>query len=368
MSNNTSVLEISLTAIKHNLWYFRTKIQESTKLLVVIKAFAYGSDSVAVGKILENQKVDYLAVAYVDEGITLRKANIKLPILVLHPQLENFESLITYKLEPNLYNFRTLTQFIEIVNSKNIKDYPVHIKIDSGMNRIGFKKNDIAHLESILQNQEKLKIVSFYSHLAASEDRNAKEFTKQQIKTFNEICNSLNTSLNYTPLKHISNTSGILNYPEAQFDMVRLGIGFYGFGNSDKETALLKNVCNLKTTISQIKFLEKGESVGYNRGYVATKPTKIGIIPIGYADGLNRNLSNSVGSVYLGNIKIPIIGTICMDMTMINITDIDCKEGDEIIIFNHQDHVLELGNKTNTIPYEILTSISQRILRKIIKN
>jgi len=365
MSNNPTVLEISLTAIKHNLKYFQSKIQESTKLLVVIKAFAYGSDSIAIAKFLEKQNVDYLAVAYTDEGVSLRKANINLPILVLHPQVENFERLITYNLEPNLYNFRSLNQFIGIAKSKNLKEYPIHIKIDSGMNRLGFKKNDLLHLQSILQNLEGLKVVSIYSHLASSDELNEQDFTKLQIVTFNKICDSLFTTLNYKPLKHISNTSGIINYPEAQFDMVRLGIGFYGFGNDSIETGRLKNVCNLKTKISQIQFLEKGDTVSYHRKFVAKKSTKIGILPLGYADGLNRNLSNSVGSVYIKDQKISIVGTICMDITMIDITGIDCKEGDEVIIFNHQDHVLEMANKTTTIPYEILTSISQRVLRKV---
>ncbi len=366
MSNNPTVLEIDTSAIKHNLQYFKSKIHEATKLLVVIKAFAYGSNAVAIAKILEQQNVDYLAVAYTEEGVALRKANIKLPILVLHPQVENFESLINYNLEPSLYNFKSLNYFIAIAAIKKLKNYPIHIKINSGMNRLGFKENDITQLTSIIQNLENLKLVSYYSHLAASEDKNEQEFTNYQINTYNKITNTLNKSLSYTPLKHISNTSGIINYPEAQFDMVRLGIGFYGFGNDKLETTKLKNVCNLKTKISQIQLLEKGETVGYNRKFTAKENTKIGIIPLGYADGLNRNLGPSIGSVYLNNQKVPIIGKICMDMTTIDLSGIHCEEGDEVIIFNHQDHILDLAKKTTTIPYEILTSISQRVRRKII--
>lgn len=366
MNNNPTVLEIDISAIKHNLRYFKSKINESTKLLVVIKAFGYGSDAIAIAKILEKEDVDYLAVAYTDEGVALRKANIKLPILVLHPQIENFETLIAFKLEPNLYNFRTLNQFIAIAAHHQLQDYPIHIKINSGMNRLGFKEHELTHLTSIIQNLKNLKIASFYSHLAASEDHDEKSFTIQQIESFKKSTKQLSNCLNYKPLKHISNTSAIVNYPEAQFDMVRLGIGFYGFGNKPSETLQLKNVCSLKTKISQIQHIEKGETVGYTRSYKAKKDSKIGILPIGYADGLSRNLSNGVGSVYIKNQKTPIIGKISMDITIIDLNGIDCKEGDEVVIFNHQDHILELANKTTTIAYEILSSISQRVNRKVV--
>ncbi len=366
MSNNPTVLEIDTSAIKHNLQYFKSKIQECTKLMVVIKAFAYGSDAIAIAKILEQQNVDYLAVANTEEGIDLRKANIKLPILILHPQIENFESLIHYNLEPNLYNFRSLEQFITLAHKTNLKNYPIHIKINSGMNRLGFKENDLEKLVSILQNLENLKVVSYYSHLAASEDENEKEFTNNQINLFNKVTHYLDKYLKYKPLKHIANTSGILNFANSEFDMVRLGIGFYGFGNDILETTKLKNVCNLKTKISQIQLLEKGETAGYNRKFIGKENTKIGIIPLGYADGLNRNLGSSIGSVYIKNQKIPITGTICMDMTTIDLSGVNCEEGDEVIIFNHQDHILDLAKKTTTISYEILTSISQRVRRKII--
>jgi len=366
MSKNPTVLEIDIEAVKNNLQYFRSKIKDSTKILVVIKAFAYGSDSIIIANILEQQKVDYLAVAYADEGVALRKANINLPILVLHPQIENFDEIISYNLEPNLYNFRALNSFRSAVKKASVTNYPVHIKINSGMNRLGFKENEIPQLKSELQGINDLKIISFYSHFAASEDLNEFEFSKQQVAFFERACISLNQNLPYTPLRHISNTSGIINYPEAQFDMVRLGIGVYGFGNDKKETSQLKNVCNLKTKISQIQHISKGETVSYNRRFIAKKNTEIGIIPLGYADGLKRNLGNGIAYVFVKNQKVPIVGSICMDMTLIDVTEIDCKEGDEVIIFNHQDHILDFAKKTTTIPYEILTSISQRVERKVI--
>ncbi|MCD6544007.1 MAG: alanine racemase [Flavobacteriaceae bacterium] len=366
MNNNPTVLEIDAKAVEHNIRYFRSKLKEATKLLVVIKAFAYGSDSILIGKLLEQQKVDYLAVAYTDEGIALRNAKIKLPILILHPQIENFDRIIAYDLEPNLYSFRTLSDFYSRVKKTKLKNYPVHIKINSGMNRLGFQEKDIPQLKTNIQEYSNLNIISFYSHFAASEDANEENFTKQQMDQFDKISSSLSSVLSYSPLKHISNTSGIINFAEAQFDMVRLGIGLYGFGNAEIETANLKNVCNLKTKISQIQHISIGETVSYNRRFTAKKPTKIAILPIGYADGLNRNLGNGLAFVFVKNQKARIVGTICMDMTMIDITDVECKEGDEVVIFNHQDHILDLAKTTNTIPYEILTSISQRVNRKLI--
>ncbi|MEN8125202.1 MAG: alanine racemase [Bacteroidota bacterium] len=366
MNNSPTVLEIDSKAIQHNLRYFKSKINLQTKLMVVIKAFAYGSDSVAVAKVLEKEKIDYLAVAYTNEGVVLRKAGIKLPILVLHPQLENFENIIDYRLEPNLYSFKSFLYFKRLAGDRNLKDYPVHIKLNSGMNRLGFKMNDLKKLQNVLLDLDHLKISSIYSHLAASEDFLEREFTQQQISDFNKMSEALIDVLNYKPLRHISNTSGIINYPEAQFDMVRLGIGFYGFGNDDLETKKLKNVCNLKTKISQIQNINKGETVSYNRKFKAKKLSKIAIIPIGYADGINRALSNGKGYVTINDQKAPIAGTVCMDIIMADITKIDCKEGDEVIVFNHQDHVLDLAKSTNTIPYEILTSISQRVRRNTI--
>ena len=366
MDNSPTVLEIDSKAIQHNLRYFNSKLNSKTKLLVVIKAFAYGSDSVSIASILGKEKVDYLAVAYTNEGVVLREAGISLPILVLHPQIENFENIIDSNLEPNLYNFQTLQSFSKLVKEKNLNHYPVHIKINSGMNRLGFKINDLKKLKSSLIELRNLKIKSIYSHLAASEDSQENKFTEQQISDFGQVSQNLIDVLSYKPLRHILNTSGIINYPEAQFDMVRLGIGFYGFGNDKLETQKLKNVCNLKTKISQIQHIDKGETVSYNRKFKALEHSKIAIIPLGYADGINRALGNGKGYVIINNQKAPIAGIVCMDIIMIDITKIKCKEGDDVIVFNHQEHILDFAKSTNTIPYEILTSISQRVRRKIV--
>ena len=364
MNNSPTVLQIDSKAISHNLQYFRSKLKSKTRLMLVIKAFAYGSDPVSVAKILEKENIDYLAVAYTHEGVYLRKSGIDLPILVLHPQTECFSDVVTYNLEPDLYDLHYFDAFLDHAKKRGLKDYPVHIKINTGMNRLGFKASGLDELSKKMTDQGFLKIKSVYSHLAASEDPEEEVFTLRQIELFSDMYNKLTRSLPYKPLKHIANTSGILNYPEAHFDMVRLGIGFYGFGNNKAETAKLKNVCNLFSKISQIQVIEKGETVSYNRRFKAKRRSKIAVIPLGYADGINRSLKNAY--VTINGQRAYIAGTICMDIFMVDVTDIDCKTGDKVIIFDHQDQIMEFAKQTQTIPYEILTSISQRVRRKII--
>ncbi len=359
--SNASILEINTSAIKHNLEHFKSKLLINTKILVVVKAFAYGSDSVILSEILDNEIVDYLAVAYTDEGILLRKSGIRLPILVLHPQTLNFEELIAYNLEPNIYSKYILAAFLKVTNAKNIIDYPIHLKFNTGLNRLGFSINDASEILSIINNDNSVKIASVFSHLAASEDLNEKPFTDNQITSFIKVKNLVNNSLNYSPLFHLLNTSGILNFTDAQFDMVRLGIGIYGFDNVSNDNLL--NVLTLKSIISQIHLLNKGVSVGYNRAFLTDKNTKTATIPIGHADGISRDLGNGVGYVIINNSKAPIIGNVCMDMIMVDVTNIDCKEGDSVILFNSQKMIEEIAKKLNTIPYELLTMISQRVKR-----
>ncbi|MFD1315332.1 alanine racemase [Namhaeicola litoreus] len=365
MNNSPTVLEIHSKAIKHNLLYFQSKLQSKTRTLVVIKAFSYGSDAIEIAKILEGQHVDYLAVSYASEGIELRNAGIILPILILHAQIENFDKIIEYNLEPAIYSQRSLKLFIERCEHVN-EPYAIHIKINSGMNRLGFKMEDRAGLMSILiPAKERVKVKSTFSHLASSEDKTSKEFTMSQIIYFNDFAEKISIDLGYKPMKHICNSSGILQYPEAHFDMVRIGIGLYGFANIPEETKRLKNTHFLKTKISQIQHLDKGESVGYNQSYRVERPSRIATLSLGYADGLKRVWSNSGISVSVNQYLAPIVGKICMCITMIDVTDIDCKEGDEVIIFKTQDQILELASKAQTIPYEILTSISQRVRREL---
>ena len=365
INNHVTVLEIDGNALEHNLNYFKQKLNPTTKILAVVKAFGYGSDGVQVAQFLQD-KVDYFAVAYAHEGAALREADVKTPILVLHPQIPNLQTLIDYKLEPNLYNFKIFDAFLKLADEKLLMNYPIHIKFNTGLNRLGFWHTDIAAIISSLQKNNHVKVQSLFSHLAASEDLEEREFTVNQLNNFAYIAKQFYKHLDYEPMLHILNTSGVVNYAKAQFDMVRVGIGLYGFGNDEKETAQLKNTHNLKSIISQIHLIEPGETVGYNRAFVAKSATKSATIPVGHADGLSRKLGNRKGYVLINNKKAKIIGNVCMDMIMVDVTKIDCKEGDEVIVFNSQEMIQNMANAEETIVYETLTAISQRI-KKVLK-
>ncbi|SHG84672.1 alanine racemase [Winogradskyella jejuensis] len=362
-----TILELHFDALTHNYNYLKSKLKPETKFLAVVKAFAYGSDSIEVAKHLETLAVDYFAVAYTSEGVALRDAGITTPILVLHPQVINFKTIIERCLEPSIYSPRILKTFIEIAEQENQKNYPVHIKFNTGLNRLGFWHNDIEFIVNQLKNTSSIVAKSLFSHLAASEDENEKDFTLKQIEDFKNIASNFETQIGYQPWFHLCNTSGVINYPEAHFNMVRCGIGLYGFGNSAKEDQNLKPIAKLKSIISQIHLIEKNETVGYNRAYKAKGFEKTATIPIGHADGISRQFGNKKGFVFINGQKAPIIGNVCMDMIMVNITNIDCKEGDEVIVFDGNYKASTLAESANTISYEILTAISQRVKRKIIK-
>ncbi len=358
-----TVLEINLTALGNNYRYLKSKLKKTTQFLGVVKAFAYGSDSVIIAKELETLGVDYLAVAYVNEGVVLRDAGIKSPILVLHPQPENFEIIIDRCLEPNLYNRRVLRHFIKIASQKNQEKYPVHLKVNTGLNRLGFNENEVEEAISEIKETNCIKVSSLFSHLAASEDPKEKAFSESQIKAFKNIALNISNKLGYQPKLHMCNTSGILNYPDAQFDMVRSGIGLYGFSNIPEEQINFIPIATLKSVISQIHSINKGESVGYNRAYKSDKAIKTATIPLGHADGISRAYGNGNGWVTINGSKASIIGNVCMDMMMVNITDIDCKEGDEVIIFGEHHSADILAENIDSISYELLTAISQRVKR-----
>ncbi|MFK2819015.1 alanine racemase [Flavobacteriaceae sp. LMIT009] len=362
-----TVLEINLKALTHNFQYLKSRLADNQKFLAVVKAFAYGSDAQIIAKHLEDIGVDYFAVAYAHEGVALRDSGITKPILVLHPQPVNFETIIDRCLEPNLYSFRTLKEFIKIASTKKQEDYPVHIKFNTGLNRLGFGSDQILAIGNELSSAKVVKVKSVFSHLAASEDLDEKAFSKGQINEFIDISSAFKETLGYKPLLHMCNTSGILNYPEAHFDMVRSGIGLYGFGNSEKESKNLKPIASLKSVVSQIHTIEAGETVGYNRAFLSDARIKTATIPIGHADGLGRQYGNGNGFVFINNKKAFIIGNVCMDMVMVNVTNIDCKEGDEVIIYDHECRADELAASVDTISYELITAISQRIKRSIIK-
>lgn len=363
-----TVLEIDLKALTHNLRFLRSKLKKPTKFLAVVKAFAYGSDAVAIAKRLEQLHIDYFAVAYVSEGVALRNAGITTPILVLHPQVSDFPVLIERCLEPALYSKRSLELFLETAKTHQQKNYPVHIKFNTGLNRLGFRENELIYVLEKLSATNTVRIHSVFSHLAASEDTRERTFTLNQIAAFKKIAGEITAGIGYRPLWHLLNTSGILHYaPEAQFDMVRSGIGLYGFGNAPEHSRKLRPIATLKSIISQIHSIEKGESIGYNRAHKAAGAMRTATLPIGHADGIGRHFGKGKGFVTIHGKKAPIVGNVCMDMLMADVTEIDCKEGDEVIIFDSNNSAETLAENAGTIAYELLTAVSQRVRRIIIE-
>ena len=358
-----TVLEINLNSISHNLSFFKSKLKSTTKMMVMVKAFGYGSGGFEIAKLLEHHKVDYLGVAFADEGISLKNAGIILPIMVLNPETTSFSSIIQHHLEPEIYSLKGLNAFLEIAEKRKLKHFPIHIKLDTGMHRLGFEEENLDELIAVLKDNKFVTVKSILSHMATSDDLEHQEFANSQINLFEKLSTKLMSELEIKPIRHILNTSGISNFPQAQYDMVRLGIGLYGVSNDVVEQKYLQNVGTLKSVISQIRTIQAGESVGYGRRFVAKKTTKIATIPIGYADGISRHWGIGVGFVTINNQKATIVGSICMDMLMVDSTEINCKEGDTVIIFGESPTVTFMANQLQTIPYEILTSISQRVKR-----
>jgi len=358
-----TVLEINLNAISHNLNYYRSKLRPETRLMVMVKAFGYGNGGFEIAKLLEHHKTDYLGVAFADEGIALKNAGIALPIMVLNPENTSFTAIIQHGLEPEIYSIKGLNAFIRTAEQKQLKDYPIHIKLDTGMHRLGFQENNLEELIFTLRSNASVKVASILSHMATSDDLQHKEFALSQIDLFEKLSARLMKELQINPIRHILNTSGIENFAQAQYDMVRLGIGLYGISNDPEEQKFLENVGTLKSIISQLRTIPAGDSVGYGRRFMADKPTKVATIPIGYADGISRHWGNGVGFVTINHRKAPILGSVCMDMLMVDATEIKCKEGDPVTIFGESPTVIHMAQKLGTIPYEILTSISQRVKR-----
>ena len=358
-----TVLEINLNAISHNLNFYKSKLKPETKLMVMVKAFSYGNGGFEIAKLLEHHKTDYLGVAFADEGISLKNAGITLPIMVLNPENTSFSAIIQHGLEPEIYSIKGLNAFLKIAAQKKLENYPIHIKLDTGMHRLGFEQNNINELIFTLKENKFVKVKSILSHLATSDDLLHKDFALSQIALFEQLSSKLMSELKIKPIRHILNTSGISNFPQAQYDMVRLGIGLYGVSNDREEQKFLENVGTLKSIISQIRTIPAGDSVGYGRRFFAEKPTKIATIPIGYADGISRHWGNETGFVTINNKKAKIVGSICMDMLMVDATEIKCKEGDPVVIFGESPTVIYIAEQLKTIPYEILTSISQRVKR-----
>ncbi len=364
MKIHGTVFEINLDALTHNLNFYRSKVGPSTKIMAMVKAFAYGSGSTEVASWLQYHRIDYLAVAYPDEGVVLRQDGIKLPILVLNSDPETFFKVFEFNLEPEIYSLRILKAYINF--KQNV--YPnaktkIHLKIDTGMNRLGFIEDDFEELLQLLIDQRNIEVASIFSHLAGADENEHVAFSKMQIKNFTILSEKIIKRLGYSPLRHICNSAGIVRFPEAKFDMVRLGIGLYGVESSALEPDALQIVGTLKTTISQIKTIQKGDTVGYGRHGKVEKETKIATLAIGYADGYDRGFSKGVGKVMVNGTMCPTIGNVCMDMTMIDVSEAICKEGDQVIIFGQNPSISKLSKSIETIPYEILTGVSERVKR-----
>ena len=360
-----TVLEVNMDALVHNLNFFRSKLNPGVKLMAMVKAFSYGSGSYEIANVLQFHRADYLAVAYADEGVELRKAGIRLPIMVMNPEEQGYEGIFKYGLEPEIYNLRTLELLknsLKRFGKQEAGEVNIHIKLDTGMHRLGF---DEANLHELLQKLSKsgLRVASVFSHLAASDDERHDAFTNRQIETFERMCRQLEQGLGYKFYKHILNTAGITRFAQAQYDMVRLGIGLYGISNLPEEQPFLQHVSTLKSIISQIKRIPEGATIGYNREFKTVRDTQIAIVPVGYADGLSRSLSNGRYSLLVNGEPAPIAGNISMDMCMIDITGIQANEGDEVIIFSPELPITELAKAMHTIPYEVLTGISRRVKR-----
>lgn len=358
-----TVMEIDLNAMASNLREYQKLLNPSTKLMAMVKAFSYGGGSFEIANLLQFHKVDYLAVAYADEGIELRKSGINLPIMVMNAEVSSFDALLQYHLEPVIYSFHLLQLFDGFLKKEALQQFPVHIELETGMNRLGFPANELPSLIEAIRKSS-FKIQTVFSHLAASEELQQDAFTKQQASLFLKAADEIQLSLNYYFLKHIANTAAIIRHPELQLDMVRLGIGLYGIDSSESHKMNLQEVSTLKSTIAQIKVLNDGITVGYNRKGVVRGKSAIATVCIGYADGYSRSLGNGMGKMMVNGRLAPVIGSICMDMTMIDITGIpDVHEGDEVVVFGKSLPVQQVAKWAQTIPYEILTGVSQRVKR-----
>ncbi len=360
-----TVLDVDLDAIVHNFNFYRSKLNPETKLICMVKADGYGAGGGEIAKTLQHHKCDYLAVAIAEEGVYLRKEGIKLPIIVLNPEVNGFDELFNNSLEPEVYNFRILDAFIKEAQKRGITNYPIHLKIDTGMHRLGFTESDLPRLHQVIKSQKAFRIQSVFSHLAASEGWNFDDFTHQQIDTFKHIARKIQSEYPYKIMKHILNSAGIERFPDEQMDMVRLGISLYGVSASGLDG--LRNVCTLKATILQIKDIPQGETIGYGRKGCLDYDARIATIRIGYADGLSRQLGNGVGKVLINGKYASFVGNICMDLSMIDITDIEAKEGDSVVIFGDSPNLKDIAASIETIPYEILTSVSSRVKRVYFK-
>ena len=364
--SHRTILEINLNTIQENLNYFKTILHAETKIIAMVKAFSYGSGTFEIANALQYLKVSYLATAFTDEGVELRSNGITLPIIVMNPTPNEFDELIEYNLEPQIFDFDILYKFNNFLISKGKLNYPVHIKLNTGMNRSGFGESEIKKLGDNLLEYKSTYVSTIFSHLAASDEPQHDLFTIEQVACFEKMTQEINCKLNREVPKHILNSAGIERFPQFQYNFVRLGIGLYGISATNNKN--IRQVSRLITYISQIRKVAKGQTIGYSRMGVANRNMRIAILPIGYADGFNRALGNGVGKVSINKKIAPTIGNICMDMTIIDISDIDANIGDEVEIFGDEISVQDIAKELDTIPYEVLTNVSTRVKRVYIKD
>ena len=368
--SHETVLEINLDNLVKNLNYYRGKLKKDTKMMVMVKAFAYGSGNYEVSNVLAFHHVDYLTVAYADEGVELRNKGIKLPIMVMTPETNTFDTIILNNLEPDIYSFRCLSQLEDAINQLDTElkePVGIHIKVDTGMHRLGFLPEDIDALIERIKANPKIRIMSVFSHFATSDMPEEDDFVMHQVGQFELMSEKIIKAFPYKIMRHLLNTAGITRFTEYQYDMVRLGIGVYGVAPCEEDHGKLHNVMSLKSTIKQIKEYGPGETIGYGRHGKITKPTRIAVIPIGYADGLRRQLGNGNACFWVNGKAAPIVGNVCMDLTMIDVTGIDCQEDDTAVLFDDNHPIEIIANACDTIPYEIMTRISQRVKRIYVK-
>ena len=368
LQKHDTVLEINLNAILHNINVHKSLLKPETKMCAMVKAYSYGLGGYEIAEFLQHHHIDYLGVAYADEGVDLRKNGITTPILVMNPEQGSYDVIIDYNLEPEIYSLRVLELFANQLQLKGIQQkYPIHIKVETGMHRLGFKEHEIDELVENLKKYN-VKVASIFSHLSSADVPEEDDYTMEQIHTFQRVSSKISEALGYQPIRHILNTAGITYYSDYQFEMVRIGIGMVGISANPKVKKQLQSAVTFKTVISQISEVKQGESIGYNRKYKAEKDTRIATIPVGYADGIPRLIGNKKGFVGIHNQKVSIVGNICMDMLMVDLQNIKAKEGDEVIIFNGNPTLEEFSGYCQTIPYEVLTSISRRVKRIYIKD
>lgn len=367
--SHTTVLEVDLDAMIHNLNYFRSHLQPATRLTAMVKAASYGAGDAEVAQMLQHQGVDYLAVAFADEGVLLREKGVTMPIVVLNADEDSFDQMVLNRLEPEIYSLRSLEAFVGAVRRYGERHFPVHIKLDTGMHRLGFTAEDVDELIAKLADYATdVRVATIFAHLSCADDPSQDDFTRLQISRFDSVSSLIANALPYSVVRHTANSAAIERFPEAQFDMCRLGLGLYGFGYEHNDS--LVPASTLKTRIVQIKHHRAGEGIGYGRAERLERDSVVATIPVGYADGLDRHLGCGVWSMLVGGVKAPIVGRVCMDSCMIDVTDVpNVVEGDEVTVFSSvagntaEDMAILLG----TIPYEVLTSVSGRVKRIYVK-